>query len=59
VDFPDVVLYSVPLFILLMVAERVSYLWHRDDEELGYGLRTTGFRACSRSRAPADCCPTP
>lgn len=41
VEFPDVVLWAVPMFILLMVAERVSYLIHRDDDELGYGLKDT------------------
>ncbi|WP_020520554.1 sterol desaturase family protein [Catelliglobosispora koreensis] len=40
-EFPDVVLFSVPLFILLMIVERVSYLFHRDDEELGYGAKDT------------------
>jgi sterol desaturase/sphingolipid hydroxylase (fatty acid hydroxylase superfamily) len=40
-EFPPVVLWSVPLFIVLMVAERVSYLLHRDEEELGYGLKDT------------------
>ena len=40
-EFPPVVLWSVPMFILLMVVERVSYLLHRDDDELGYGLKDT------------------
>lgn len=38
-DFPPVVLYSVPLFILLMVLERVSYWLHPDEDEIGYGLK--------------------
>ncbi|BCJ71287.1 C-5 sterol desaturase [Catellatospora sp. IY07-71] len=38
-DFPPVVLYSVPLFILLMVLERVSYWFHPDEDEIGYGLK--------------------
>jgi sterol desaturase/sphingolipid hydroxylase (fatty acid hydroxylase superfamily) len=40
-EFPDVVLYSIPLFIILMIVERVSYLFHRDDDELGYGGKDT------------------
>lgn len=36
-DFPDVVLWSVPAFLLLIVLERVSYLLHGDDDEAGYG----------------------
>jgi sterol desaturase/sphingolipid hydroxylase (fatty acid hydroxylase superfamily) len=39
--FPPVVLYSVPLFILLMVLERVSYWFHPDDDEVGYGGKDT------------------
>jgi sterol desaturase/sphingolipid hydroxylase (fatty acid hydroxylase superfamily) len=40
-SFPPVVLYSVPAFILLMVLERVSYLIHPDEDEVGYGLKDT------------------
>jgi sterol desaturase/sphingolipid hydroxylase (fatty acid hydroxylase superfamily) len=36
-DFPDIILWSVPAFILLMVLERISYVLHRDDDEVGYG----------------------
>ncbi|GHJ46240.1 C-5 sterol desaturase [Catellatospora sp. TT07R-123] len=39
--FPSVVLYSVPLFILLMVLERVSYWFHPDSDEVGYGGKDT------------------
>ncbi|GAA2396731.1 C-5 sterol desaturase [Catellatospora methionotrophica] len=39
--FPNVVLYSVPLFILLMVLERVSYWFHPDADEVGYGGKDT------------------
>jgi sterol desaturase/sphingolipid hydroxylase (fatty acid hydroxylase superfamily) len=40
-SFPPVVLYSVPAFILLMLLERVSYLIHPDDDEVGYDLKDT------------------
>lgn len=36
-DFPDIILWSIPAFLLLIVLERVSYLLHRDDDEVGYG----------------------
>jgi sterol desaturase/sphingolipid hydroxylase (fatty acid hydroxylase superfamily) len=36
-DFPDVVMWSIPAFVLLLVVERISYLFHRDDDEVGYG----------------------
>ncbi|HEX7745539.1 MAG TPA: sterol desaturase family protein [Micromonosporaceae bacterium] len=36
-DFPDIILWSIPAFLLLVVLERVSYLFHRDDDEVGYG----------------------
>jgi sterol desaturase/sphingolipid hydroxylase (fatty acid hydroxylase superfamily) len=36
-DFPDIILWSIPAFLLLIVVERVSYLLHRDDDEVGYG----------------------
>ncbi|MDI1460160.1 sterol desaturase family protein [Catellatospora sp. KI3] len=39
--FPSVVLYSVPMFILLMVLERVSYWFHPDEDEVGYGGKDT------------------
>lgn len=36
-EFPDVIAWSIPAFLLLIVLERVSYLLHRDDDEVGYG----------------------
>jgi sterol desaturase/sphingolipid hydroxylase (fatty acid hydroxylase superfamily) len=36
-DFPDVVMWSIPAFVLLLVVERISYVFHRDDDEVGYG----------------------
>ena len=36
-EFPDVIAWSIPAFLLLVVLERVSYLLHRDDDEVGYG----------------------
>ncbi|WP_328849337.1 sterol desaturase family protein [Micromonospora zamorensis] len=36
-EFPDVIAWSIPAFVLLIVLERVSYLLHRDDDEVGYG----------------------
>jgi sterol desaturase/sphingolipid hydroxylase (fatty acid hydroxylase superfamily) len=36
-DFPDVVMWSIPAFVLLLVVERISYVFHRDDDEIGYG----------------------
>lgn len=35
-DLPDIILWSIPAFLLLIVVERGSYLFHRDDDELGY-----------------------
>jgi sterol desaturase/sphingolipid hydroxylase (fatty acid hydroxylase superfamily) len=40
-SFPDVVLYSVPAFILLLVVEIISYRLHGDDDELGYTVKDT------------------
>ncbi len=40
-SFPDVVLWSVPAFILLLVVEIVSYRLHGDDNELGYTVKDT------------------
>jgi sterol desaturase/sphingolipid hydroxylase (fatty acid hydroxylase superfamily) len=40
-DFPDVVLWSVPAFILLLVVEIISYKLHGDDDELGYTAKDT------------------
>jgi sterol desaturase/sphingolipid hydroxylase (fatty acid hydroxylase superfamily) len=39
-SFPDVVLWSIPAFILLLVVEIVSYRFHGDDE-LGYSVKDT------------------
>ena len=36
-EFPDVIAWSIPAFVLLVVLERVSYRLHRDDDEVGYG----------------------
>ncbi|NJP35596.1 sterol desaturase family protein [Micromonospora thermarum] len=40
-DFPDVITWSIPAFLLLVVLERISYLIHRDDDEVGYGAADT------------------
>ncbi|MGN9774500.1 sterol desaturase family protein [Micromonospora sp. H33] len=40
-DFPDVITWSIPAFLLLIVLERISYLIHRDDDEVGYGAADT------------------
>jgi sterol desaturase/sphingolipid hydroxylase (fatty acid hydroxylase superfamily) len=39
-EFPNIILWSIPAFLLLIVLERVSYLLHRDDE-VGYGAVDT------------------
>jgi hypothetical protein len=36
-DFPDIILWSIPAFLLLIAVERVSHLLHRDDDEVGDG----------------------
>ncbi|MFJ1702716.1 sterol desaturase family protein [Kitasatospora sp. NPDC088346] len=41
-NLPDVVLWSIPAFVLLTVVEMVSYRFHPDDEEQGYAARDTG-----------------
>ncbi|GAA1978194.1 sterol desaturase family protein [Nocardioides panacihumi] len=40
-DLPDVVTWSIPAFLLLIVLEAVSYWFHADDDELGYEPRDT------------------
>jgi sterol desaturase/sphingolipid hydroxylase (fatty acid hydroxylase superfamily) len=40
-DLPDVVLWSVPAFILLTLLEAISYRLHPDDDELGYDAKDT------------------
>jgi sterol desaturase/sphingolipid hydroxylase (fatty acid hydroxylase superfamily) len=40
-DLPDVVLWSVPAFVLLTVVEMVSYRIHPDDDAAGYTGRDT------------------
>ncbi|MDM4722335.1 sterol desaturase family protein [Micromonospora sp. WMMA1363] len=35
-ELPDVITWSIPAFLLLIVLERISYLIHRDDD-VGYG----------------------
>ncbi|WP_217702572.1 sterol desaturase family protein [Nocardioides guangzhouensis] len=38
---PDVVTWSIPGFLLLIVVEVVSFRFHGDDDELGYDSRDT------------------
>ncbi|MFD8595526.1 sterol desaturase family protein [Kitasatospora sp. NPDC059646] len=38
---PDVVLWSIPAFVLLTVLEIVSYRFHPDDDEQGYAAKDT------------------
>ncbi|GAA2748237.1 sterol desaturase family protein [Kitasatospora cinereorecta] len=40
-NLPDVVLWSIPAFVLLTVVEMVSYRFHPDDEEQGYAAKDT------------------
>ncbi|GAA4050988.1 sterol desaturase family protein [Nonomuraea soli] len=40
-DLPDVVLWSIPAFILLTLLEAVSFRLHPDDDELGYTPKDT------------------
>ncbi|MFE3107018.1 sterol desaturase family protein [Kitasatospora indigofera] len=40
-NLPDVVLWSIPAFVLLTVLEMVSYRFHPDEDEQGYGPRDT------------------
>ena len=40
-EFPAVVLWSVPAFILLTVLEAISYRLHPDEDEVGYGGKDT------------------
>ncbi|MFB9237140.1 sterol desaturase family protein [Plantactinospora siamensis] len=40
-ELPNVIAWSIPAFLLLIVLERVSYLMHRDDDELGYAAADT------------------
>jgi sterol desaturase/sphingolipid hydroxylase (fatty acid hydroxylase superfamily) len=40
-EFPDVIAWSIPAFLLLIALERVSYLLHRDDDERGYSAADT------------------
>ncbi|HEY0700758.1 MAG TPA: sterol desaturase family protein [Micromonospora sp.] len=40
-EFPDIILWSVPAFVLLIALERLSYLVHDDDDKIGYGARDT------------------
>jgi sterol desaturase/sphingolipid hydroxylase (fatty acid hydroxylase superfamily) len=40
-DLPDVVLWSIPAFILLTLLEAISYRLHPDDDELGYAAKDT------------------
>ncbi|MEU3494541.1 sterol desaturase family protein [Kitasatospora cineracea] len=38
---PDVVLWSIPAFVLLTVLELVSYRFHPDEDEQGYAVKDT------------------
>jgi sterol desaturase/sphingolipid hydroxylase (fatty acid hydroxylase superfamily) len=40
-SLPDPVLWSVPAFVLLTVLEMASFLFHPDDDELGFSVRDT------------------
>jgi sterol desaturase/sphingolipid hydroxylase (fatty acid hydroxylase superfamily) len=40
-DLPDVVLWSIPAFILLTLLEAISYRFHPDNDELGYDGKDT------------------
>lgn len=40
-DLPDVVLWSIPAFILLTLLEAISYRLHPDDDEVGYAVKDT------------------
>ncbi|MDH6128420.1 sterol desaturase family protein [Kitasatospora sp. GP82] len=40
-NLPNVVLWSIPAFVLLTVLEIVSYRFHPDDEEQGYAAKDT------------------
>lgn len=40
-NLPDVVLWSIPAFVLLTVLETVSYRFHPDDDEQGYAPKDT------------------
>jgi sterol desaturase/sphingolipid hydroxylase (fatty acid hydroxylase superfamily) len=40
-DLPDVVLWSIPAFVLLTLLEAISYRLHPDEDEVGYGAKDT------------------
>ncbi|SFF16481.1 Sterol desaturase/sphingolipid hydroxylase, fatty acid hydroxylase superfamily [Actinacidiphila alni] len=40
-QLPDVVLWSIPAFVLLTVVEMVSYRFHPDEDAAGYGGKDT------------------
>ncbi len=40
-DLPDVVTWSIPGFLLLIIVEVISFRFHGDDDELGYDPRDT------------------
>ncbi|WP_354643293.1 sterol desaturase family protein [Kitasatospora camelliae] len=40
-NLPDVVLWSIPAFVLLTVVEAVSYRFHPDEDEQGYSGKDT------------------
>jgi sterol desaturase/sphingolipid hydroxylase (fatty acid hydroxylase superfamily) len=40
-DLPDVVIWSIPAFVLLTLLEAISYRLHPDKDEVGYGAKDT------------------
>jgi hypothetical protein len=40
-DLPDVVLWSIPAFVLLTLLEASSFRLHPDKVEVGYGAKDT------------------
>ncbi len=40
-QLPDVVTWSIPAFLLLIVLESISFVLHADDDELGYDRKDT------------------
>jgi sterol desaturase/sphingolipid hydroxylase (fatty acid hydroxylase superfamily) len=40
-DLPNVVIYSIPAFVLLTLLEAISYRLHPDKDEVGYGGKDT------------------
>ena len=40
-DLPNIINWSIPAFVLLLVIELVSFRLHADDDELGYEGKDT------------------